>query len=129
MRREVRFYREVLPLFNLLNRLVFSEGKLFPRLFRGQVLKRLYRNSSLVVEDLKSHFTKSELSEREIRIVLNKLSLFHALGFLLKEFLPFLVSSFHGDSVDRGLDEKWFTLVHGDVGTTISCLQSKVSSS
>ena len=111
LRREVRFYREVLPLFNLLNRLVFSEGKLFPRLFRGQMLKRLYRNSSLVMEDLKSHFTKSELSEREIRVVLNKLSLFHALGFLLKEFLSSLVSNFHGDSVDTGLDEKWFTLV------------------
>lgn len=114
LRREVRFYREILPLFNLLNGLVYSGGKLFPRLFRAQVPKRLFRNARLVIEDLKSHYTKANLTEREIRIVLDKLSLFHALGFLLKEFLPTLVSSFVGDSVATDRDKKWFTLVHGD---------------
>ena len=90
LRREVRFYREILPLFNLL------------------------RNARLVIQDLKSHYTKLSLTEREIGIVLNKLSLFHALGFLLKEFLPARVLTFTDDSIATDRDNKWFTLVHGD---------------
>lgn len=109
LQRELNVYRHILPQLDQLNYLFFSGEKLFPRF-----LKSLNNPHTLLIEDLKGYRTKDVLSMKNVEVVLDKLSLFHALGFILKAFQPALVEKFATRKSTRLTPPEWLTIIHSD---------------
>lgn len=107
LKNEIKFYKELLPTYNKVNGLFFSGKKFCPTLFDSATVN--WRDSRLVIEDLRSYRTKEFLQLTELYSVLRQLAIFHAIGFLLKNDLPRNRSSqrLRGSS-------SWCTFIHGD---------------
>lgn len=117
LRNEILFYTTFLPIYNTLNQLHFSGRKICPTFFKGSADKEL------LIQDLKNYQTKDIISLSEARLVINQLSIFHAIGFLIKNFTQHKKSS----QRIRG-NQKWCTFIHGDCwsGNFMFCGEKRV---
>ena len=86
IRTEISFYSKLLPLFNVVNKLYFSGEKICPSFFEGATTTK--EKSYLLIEDLQHYRTKENLQLSDLQLVIRKLAIFHAIGFLLKTYLP-----------------------------------------
>ena len=100
IRTEISFYSKLLPLFNVCNKLYFSGEKICPSFFEG---------ATTTIEDLQHYRTKENLQLSDLQLVLRKLAIFHAIGFLLKTYLPR-----NKYSPRKRETTAWCTLIHGD---------------
>ena len=86
LRNEIVFYSKLLQIYNAVQKLHFTSKKLYQTFFKGS-------KEELFIEDLKNYKTKSHLSFSNACIILEKLALFHCIGFLLKKILQHQKSS------------------------------------
>lgn len=106
LKNEISFYREILPLYNVLNKLKFSGRKFCPTFFR------VTEDHGLLIEDLRKYRTKEHISFQDANYILDELAKFHATGFYLKRKVKLGKSS----QRIRGRTD-YCTLVHGDCWT------------
>lgn len=107
LRNEIWFYKKLLQLFNTINELHFSGEKFCPTFFEGVTTPT--KSSRLVIEDLRRYRTKENLQLSELFPVLQKLSVFHAIGFKLKTHFS------RGRFSQRKQETSaWCTWIHGD---------------
>lgn len=105
LKKEISFYSKLLPLFNIVNKLYFSGEKICPTFFKGVTTSK--DKSYLLIEDLRRYRTKENLQLSDLHLVLRKLAVFHAIGFLLKTYLP-------RDRFSERKSGDWCTVIHGD---------------
>lgn len=102
LKNETFFYSFLLPIYNVLNKLHFSGKKLCPSFFDST-------KNELFLEDLKKYKTKEDFALAEALNILQVLSVFHAIGFYLKQFIN------HQKQSQRIRGTKlWSTFTHGD---------------